>query len=122
MTSRILPPAEWSRLTGTDMDEIARRLPATCGAQILVVEAHDQIVATWALIPMMHAEGLWIHPQYRRRFGVVARLLRGMRALAQRAGLAAVWTGAISPEVEDFIHRLGGRPLPGRAFLLPMRG
>lgn len=121
MTSRILPPAEWARLAGTEAGEIAPRLPRD-SASILVVEEDGAIVATWALITMVHAEGLWIAPSHRGRFGVVKRLLSGMRAMAHSLGAPAVQTAAISTEVADFIRRLGGSPLPGQAFVLPMGG
>jgi hypothetical protein len=121
MTTRILPPEEWATLADTEAGAFAHLLPPG-SASILVVEDDGRIVATWALITMMHAEGLWIAPAYRGRFGVVKRLLVGMRRLAQSLGCTSVQTGAITPDVEDLIHRLGGQPLPGRAFVLPMQG
>lgn len=118
MTTRLLPPDEWSRLAGTEA-AFAPLLPPG-SASILVVEDDGQIVATWALVTMMHAEGLWIAPSHRGRFGVVKRLLSGMRSLARSLGCASVQTASVSNDVTDFIQRLGGSPLPGRAFILPM--
>lgn len=119
MTSRILPRAEWSKLAGTEAGAFAAQLPQE-SASILVVEDGGVIVATWALITMVHAEGLWIAPAYRCRFGVAKRLLDGMRQMARSIGCTSVQTAAISDEVAQFIQRLGGSALPGQAFMLPM--
>ena len=119
MTSRILPPEEWHRLAGTAMEGIAERLRPDAGA-ILVLEEDGAIVATWALITMVHAEGLWIAPSHRGHAGLVRRLLRAMRELAAEWGCAAVQTGSVSDDVTSFILRLGGTMLPGHMFILPM--
>jgi N-acetylglutamate synthase-like GNAT family acetyltransferase len=119
VTSRILPRDEWSKLAGTEAGAFADRLPVD-SASLLVVEDDGQIVATWALVSMVHAEGLWIAPSHRGRFGVVKRLLAGMRAMARSIGCPAVQTAALSSDVADFIARLGGAPLPGQAFVLPL--
>ena len=121
MTTRVLPRSEWARLAGTEVGPIAEALPPDVG-QVIVVEDGGQIVATWALIPMLHAEGLWIADGYRGRVGVVRRLLRGMRELAAGFGVGTVQTAAVSTEVAAYIGRLGGSPLPGQAFLLPLKG
>lgn len=119
MTHRILPREEWAKLAGTEAGAFAPLLPPDA-ASVLVVEDNGQIVATWALVSMLHAEGLWIAPSHRGRFGVVKRLLSGMRAMARSIGATSVQTASVSPDVTSFIERLGGSPLPGQMFILPM--
>lgn len=121
MTSRILPPEEWHRLAGTEVESIVPGLDRTHTA-VLVVEDDGTIVGTWVLMRMAHVECFWIAPDRRGKAGVAARLLRSMRALVQAWGVSCPITGAVTPEMSAMIRRLGGIPLPGEHFALPMRG
>lgn len=116
MTTRILPPAEYGRLEGTELEAIAPILPA--GSAVVVVEDGDRIVACWALLPLVHVEGCWIDPAYRGNPRVAARLLRGMTDTAAALGARTVLTAALTPEVEGLIGKLGGEALPGRHFVV----
>lgn len=119
MTSRILPPSEWARLTGTEAEPLIAHLdPAN--AQVLVVEDDGQIVGTWTVLRLVHVECVWIAESHRGAFGVVKRLLRGMREIARGWGARNVLTGALTPQVEALIESLHGTPLPGRHFVIPV--
>lgn len=120
MTSRILPPEEWPRLAGTEAETLWPRLLRS-DAQIMVVEDGHTIIATWIAIRVVHAECLWIAPSHRGRFGVAMRLLRGMARAAGEWGATSVWTGSLTEQVTQLIHRLGGSEVPGKAFLLPLK-
>lgn len=119
LTTRELPPGEWSRLVGTELESVMHKgLPD--GARVLVVEDEGRIVGCWSVIPMLHVDGLWIHPVHRAHGGVFRRLLSGMRRFVADAGCRAAWTAALTPEIVDLIERWGGQELPGRHFLLPL--
>jgi len=120
MNARILPPEEWPRLNGTEAEVLWPHMnPAE--SRVLVVENDEgQIVATWSLLRVVHAECLWCAPEYRGKFGVAKRLLRIMRETAAAWKVSAVFTGAASPHVEDLIRRFGGVPLPFKSFTLPI--
>ncbi len=107
MTTRLLPKDEWSRLDGTQLETVVPILPD--GAQVLVVESGDAIVACVALYPLWHLEGLWIgHPSATRP------LLESIRT--QTETLPAVLSWAQNPVVGDFLTRLGAEVLPGQHF------
>lgn len=118
LTTRELPPDEWPRLAGTELEAVCTRLQPS--ARVLVVEEDGRIVGCWSVLPMLHVDGLWIHPVHRSRGGVFRRLLTGMRGFVADAGCRAAWTAALQPDIVDLITRWGGQELPGRHFLLPL--
>lgn len=119
MNVRVLPPAEYPRLDGTEAEELWPHLREDT-SRVLVVEDGERIVGTWTLVLLPHAECVWIDPEYRGSPGVVRGLLSGMSELAQEAGISLLTCGPQSERVERFIERLGGRPVPGRAWFLPV--
>lgn len=121
IAERILPPEEWYRLKGTEAEGLIPLLIPDC-CRVLVVEDEGEIVATWTLMLVVHAECLWAHPRYRGARGVAKRLLRLMREVAQGWGSKNVLTAATKPEVADLIRRFGGVTVPGEAFVLPVDG
>jgi N-acetylglutamate synthase-like GNAT family acetyltransferase len=121
VTSRILPPAEWPRLAGTEAEALWPHLdPAN--AQVLVVEQDGEIVGTWTLLRIVHVECVWIREDCRGRFGVVKRLLSGMRAAARQWGARTVLTASLTDQVRSLVTSLGGQPLPGEHFVIPLEG
>jgi alkylation response protein AidB-like acyl-CoA dehydrogenase len=121
MTTRILPPEEWHRLTGTEVESIVPGLDPAQTA-VLVVEDGAAIIGTWVLLRMVHVECFWIAPAHRGKAGVAARLLRTMRGLLPAWGSTCPITGSVTPEMTSMIERLGGIKLPGDQFALPMGG
>lgn len=119
MISRILPPEEWPRLSGTEAETVWPHFKPE-NTRILVVEDEGEIVGTWSMVRVVHAECLWVAPKYRGAFGVAKRLLRGMRDIASAWGAVKVVTGSVSPEVTNMILRFGGFPMPGECFVLPI--
>jgi len=118
MRSRILPPEEWSRIVE---GEAAEALPSFApSTEIYVVEDGGQIVATWAAIPTIHMECLWVRPSHRGLVSVAVRLFRGLREISAKWGVGSVVTSSLSPMVTDLIRRFGGTPLPGEMFVLPI--
>lgn len=118
MLSRILPPEEWPRLTGTELASQWCNLDPAW-TQILVVEDEGQIVGCWALMNVWHLEGVWIAPAYRQRASVARRLWTGMRRLMASVGATHAVTGAIAGPVERLLDK-HAQELPGRFYVLEM--
>lgn len=121
MTSRILPPAEWPKLVGTEAETLWPHLDPE-NSRVLVVEHDGRIVGTWTVLRLVHVECVWIDPDYRGAFGVVKRLLRGMREVARGWGARTVLTAALTDPVRSLIASLGGSMLPGDHYVLPVEG
>lgn len=119
MTYRVLPQAEWPRLAGTEAETLWPHLDPM-NARVLVVEEAGRIVGTWTVLRVVHVECVWIDPAYRGAFGVVKRLLRGMRAIAGEWGARTVLTSALTDQVRALITSLGGQQLPGEHFVIPL--
>lgn len=119
MTTRVLPSSEWSRLEGTELEQLAKALDPE-RTRIVVVEREGQIVGTWAATTFVHLEGIWIHPDFRGRVSVGRRLLSATFRAAKELGARFVFTGALTDEVAEMIGRIGGDQLPGRWFVVPM--
>lgn len=116
MTKRLLPPAEWDRLNGTELEAAWRYFdPHT--TQVLVVEEDGQIVGCWAGVLVFHAEGVYVAPAHRGRIAVARHLLTGMRALAAEAGFRSIVTASVSPDVDQLLTTLGADLLPGRHYV-----
>jgi hypothetical protein len=112
MTTRVLPPDEWSRLEtdGTYLKDVWRVLnPAYM--TVLVVEDAGRIVGTWVAQLQMHVEGFWIAPEKRDSGGVFRSLLRHMEQFLAGVGCDSALTGAADLHVESMIGRLGGEPV-----------
>lgn len=116
---RVLPPEEWPKLAGL---EIAALLPWLVpeDTRVLVVEDNDAIVGVWAATRVVHLEGVWIDPAYRRQVPVVRRLLRGAWSVAKAWGAKACWTGAQTDEVRALIQKLHGQELAMTAYVVPV--
>lgn len=119
VTRRILPPDEWHRLTGTELETVWQILPVDRSC-VLVVEDGDQIVGCWAFLTVLHAEGVYVAPAYRNRSSVARHLIRGMREIAKANGAETVWTGSTTEQVATFCKSLGGSEPPFTSWVIPM--
>ena len=119
MTVRLLPREEWDKLAGTELESIAPHLPPD--AHVVVVEDGDTLAACWALYRLVHAEGVYVAPAYRKNPRVARRLLFGMTQTASAMGAAVVQTAAVSDDVASMALRLGAFELPGRHFSLKIK-
>ena len=116
MDTRMLPRKEYYKLVGTELEPVRDTLPEN--AHVFVAEDRGMVVGTWSLIPIYHAEGIWVHPDYRRKFAVAKSLIRGMRMLANALGVKVVVTTALNPGVERLVQHMHGDQLPGKHFLI----
>ena len=120
MRTRILPPEEWPRLKGTEAETAWPHLDPE-NARVVVVEDGGEIIATWTLMRVVHAECIWVRPSHRGLISVARRLFLGLRGIASAWGARRVWTASLSTEVTDLIERFGGEPVPGQHFVLPLK-
>jgi hypothetical protein len=104
---RVLPFDEWARTEATELGDTWKRLDPR-STTIMVVERPDgQIVQTWMLMTVAHAEGWWTHPDYRKNPAVMRGLWKVMREEAKARGLGGVMTAATSPEVDQTLLHHG---------------
>ena len=120
MTHRELPPEEWPRLVGTELEAVWPHLQPAW-ARVLVVEDEGQIVGCWAALLMVHAEGVYIAPDHQKRGAVARHLWRGMRQMIQQSWQASrVLTASRSPEVSALLEAHGALKLDVESYVLPM--
>jgi GNAT superfamily N-acetyltransferase len=106
MKSRILPPNEWHRLDGNEQLGNVWPFLRPDDTRIVVVEDEGEIVATWAVVRVVHVEGVWVKPEYRRRsLRLVRQLFQSMYEAARQFGVRNVWTSASTPEVEHLLEK-----------------
>jgi hypothetical protein len=116
-TTRVLPPAEWPGLVGTELEVVWPHMRPQ--DSVVVVEDRGDIVGCWALLTVKHVEGLWIAPAHRGRSSVGRRLLAGMGALVGPS--TPVFTAALTDDVRQLLSRIGTR-LPGDHYVLNFGG
>lgn len=85
MTTRCLPPSEWSRLDPAKMKLPAIEVASVDG-NVIVVEDHGEIIGCWSVMTCVHVEGLWIDPRYRKKVAVARRLWNAMREIVKTRG------------------------------------
>lgn len=120
MRTRVLPREEWPRLKGTEAEALWPLLDPETARVVAVEEDDGRIVATWTMMRVVHAECLWIAPSHRGSFGVFKRLVHAMRDVARSWNAKWVMTASVSDSVTAIITRLGGVPVPGLAFSMPV--
>lgn len=81
---------------------------------VAVVEANGRIVAYWCLFYALHAEPLFIAPEWRTHPAVVKGIVKGMLEEAGKTGEGAIYASIETEEVEEYGARLGFTPVPGR--------
>lgn len=115
LSARILPPSEWPKLAGTELETVWPLLPRDT-ATVIVVERGDVIVGCWSVFPCWHVECAWVAPSERKHVSVVRRLIHTMRTLLRERGIPHVATAALTPDVESILSKLA-EPLPGKHYL-----
>jgi hypothetical protein len=126
VTRRLLPPSDWHRLAGTELDTVWPLLPVDRSCVLVVEDAEGAIVATWAFTLVLHAEGVWIAPQHRNGTVVARHLLRGLREVAADMRAPTVWTGSTNEQIAALCRGLGATALldahgdPVTSWVIPM--
>lgn len=100
-TTRVLPVDEWKRLDNIDLTLYDENL-----ATIMVIERGGEIIARWALMPVYHAEGLWVKEDYRKNPAIIRRLLTGMKVMSENVNAPFVVTMTQDEEVAKLLNKL----------------
>lgn len=108
---RMLPPEEWGRLKGRGPGPL---LPHVPGAEVVVAESGGEIVATLAVAPFVHFEGVWIDPAHRNA-GVVRGLLRQAFDVADSPWVVA---GSADENMRGILTRLGAQKIAAEFWVL----
>jgi len=120
VTGRVLPEAEWDRLTDPDTVAVLQTLKGHAAhTTIVVVEKDGDIVGSAVLLDVSYLEGTNIAPQYRRSRDVVLTLVKTIKAAVRAKGRGRMTTMAIDPKVVKLCEALGGERLPGAQFVIP---
>lgn len=119
MITRILPESEWPKLIGTEAEAVWPHLDPG-KSQVIVVEDGDQIVGTWTLMYVLHAECLWIAPSHRKGASVGRRLLSALHAMAKKMDVGTVATAAQTDDVRAMLDHIGAQKLVGDHYVMRM--
>jgi len=122
MTAMILPYERWSEIP-EHMDAVMMTMrPGT--SRICVVEHEGQIVARWLLYPVLFAEDLYIHPDYRKRISVGRKLWRLVHRAASELGFGHMLATAMDQEIQDLLSHplVKAEVMPSPMFVFPVQG
>ncbi len=117
MLDRILPVDEWPRLAHLELGKAVPHLDPRFTSIAVVEDDSGAIVACWAAITVVHAEGVWIDPAYRKS-SVALRLWRRMKAIVSDLGRSSVLTGCDSPEIARLLERQRATKLAYQEYVL----
>jgi hypothetical protein len=120
-TTRILPRDEWHRVEHTNAAGLWQQAPdSTC---VIVVERGGEIVGSDLLLPVLHAECLWVHPDHRGKTAVARRLWPAIQEVARdRFGVRSFAAVGVSKEMGQLLSHLNATRLRGENFLVPVGG
>lgn len=104
VTSRILPPNEWHRLSETELPALIPHVSRGDMA-IVVIEDGKDIVAAAALMFLPHFEGAWVAPDYRKRRSVFARLVNALFETARGRGVSWAMAGSATDEMRQLLTK-----------------
>jgi hypothetical protein len=122
LTSRELPPTEWPRLDGTELERMWPVLDPDHATVVVVEDEAGMIVGTWAVMAVVHAEGFGVSLAHRQDSRVLRLLMKTGHRVMARLGIASFVTAASTPEMATYLTRLQGIELPARFFTVPLRG
>lgn len=118
LETRLLPQEEWHKLAGTEAEALWPHLPES--AKVIVVERDGEIVGCWTLMPVWHAEAVWIAPAHQVKAAVARRLWTTMRSLAASLGARSVFTSALDDRIRHLLEAHGAKQLPGSHYIIPV--
>lgn len=80
--------------------------PDPKSSMAVIAEDEGKIVGRMLLISPAHIEGTWVAEAYRKGTTGI-RLMKFMEAEARKIGLTKLFSYAETPEIEDYLGRLG---------------
>jgi ribosomal protein S18 acetylase RimI-like enzyme len=120
MTTRLLPHEEWSRLAPTALGPFWEDLQ-TSKTKVVVAEEAAQVIGCLALIPTLHVEGLWTHPDH-RGMPVLRALWKEATAESRRQGVGSVMAGAIDDRMRQILKYAHATKVPAEFYFVPVKG
>ena len=120
MTTRILPPEEWSRLEAIPAGIPWRDLDPRRN-HVLVTEHDGMIAGCVVLMEAIHAEFLWIAPAHRGRVSVARRLRATVLDSARTWGYPTVLMAAMTKQMAGILAGLGADRLLGDHYVLNLK-
>lgn len=114
---RDLPVAEWGKLAQVPLGIS----PDPSIYRAIVCEENGQIIACWFAYQATHVEPVWIHPDHRKRPGVIRRLWSTVVQLLKDCNVDIAFC-TVADEVAmtslPLVLRLGFKKVPGDCFYL----
>ncbi len=121
MTTRILERDEWPRLAGTEAETVWPHFSDQ--TRVVVVEHEGQIIGCHALVAVLHAECLWIHPEHRKKTSAARRLWSAVKTEARETfGARWLMTGAVSDDVRGLLAHVGAVKVEMDHYMVPLEG
>jgi hypothetical protein len=108
VTTRVLPVEEWATLKDNDLATTVAYLNPE-NTQVVVVEDNGEIVGCWAVLRLVHVEGLWIAPSHRKRASVVRSLFVAMCDAVRRFNTTTVMTGVMTDDVRRLLRHVNAQ-------------
>lgn len=123
MTARVLPYEEWHKIP-EHMDPVLVGLRPGQSRICVVENEQGEIVARWLLYPVLFAEDLWVHPDYRQRVSVGRKLWRLVHRAATELGFGHLLVTAMDQEIRDLLAHPGVRSerMPDSMYVFPVQG
>jgi N-acetylglutamate synthase-like GNAT family acetyltransferase len=118
MTERTLPGSEWSKLAGTEAAAIVGRYDPAHTNVVVVEDAAGRVVGCHVLAYMLHAECLWIHPDYRGKSSVARRLWAAVCSVVKKSGAGGFITAATDGKVKALLEHVGAKKMPGDHYVV----
>lgn len=120
LVSRLLPPAEWGRLSGRELATVLPHVPER-DVQIVVIEDGDQIVAYQAVLRLPFLGGLWVDPAYRHRPGIWRPLVSATWQAVHR--WTDRWAFTFTPQAMTpfVVEHFATVPIEGHVFFVAER-
>lgn len=120
---RMLPVEEWHRLLR--FTPFAQGgLPSPDATRIIVAEVGGpggEIRAFWTITGCVHVEPVWIHPEERKRPGLIRGLWRAVLDTLRENGVKVAFACILDRDAAantPLVMRLGFEKLPGDLFML----
>jgi ribosomal protein S18 acetylase RimI-like enzyme len=117
---RDLPAEEWEKLRAFE-PWATQGLPSEEHSRIIVAEQGGAIIAYWGIFTAIHVEPLWIHPDHRRRPGLVRRLWGSVVATLQGAGIRTAFACIADADAAQNVPlalRRGFERMPGDLYFV----
>jgi hypothetical protein len=121
MTIRELRIEEWGRLEGQEIFATVG-VPSPESTRVLIAETESgELAAIWCMVQVIHIEPVWIAPAYRNST-LAGRMWNRMKVFLDHLRVDMSYCFADTPEIAQYLKRLGLKKLPYETFLFDPKG